>query len=131
MLLTTIGNLVGFWWMVVNSPEPKISRPLENCSPIFSHANTRFKQALWQLEAKHPRRFVPSAQKLTTYCGDLTRCRKPAVHNRFAINPAALARDQCSSQLPSWSCRTSQPFPLTFWHCVPVSASPPAVHTTA
>ena len=73
MLLTTIGNLVGFWWMVVNSPEPKISRPLENCSPIFSHANTRFKQALWQLEAKHPRRLVPSAQKLTTYCGDLTQ----------------------------------------------------------
>jgi hypothetical protein len=55
-LLTTFGNLVGFWWVVVNSPEPKISRPLENCSPIFSHANTRFKQALQQLEAKHPRR---------------------------------------------------------------------------
>jgi hypothetical protein len=59
--------------MVVNSPEPKISRPLENCSPIFSHANTRFKQALQQLEAKHPRRLVPSAQKFTTYCGDLKR----------------------------------------------------------
>jgi len=88
MLLTTFGNLVGFWWMVVNSPEPKISRPLENGSPIFSHANTRFKQALQQLEAKHPRRLVLSAQKLTTYCGDLTRCSQPAVHNRFAINPA-------------------------------------------
>jgi hypothetical protein len=53
-----IGDLAALWWVRGNHQGPRSPDRLKTAAQFFTHANSRLKQALHQLESNHLRRLA-------------------------------------------------------------------------